>query len=213
METGYDKEQAKKTIERLMEEGKAEDEKCLHELLKEPEWLDSVRIKEIVKDKAFSLVYADDKGHATDEECIFTVYGALSKKDLPPLKLAVKQLDQSKLRFLKQSIRLDGLGMTQFRDAVDAAAAVCDLFDRVFEEGALERWKDGLLGDEEKLLDMSNKLVTHVNDAIGQQHIPFDSGIDPLGVMDSLLQKGYIRTEDNMVQYSEGKRGPDGKRR
>ncbi|KAF8061874.1 hypothetical protein FPV67DRAFT_1669824 [Lyophyllum atratum] len=213
MESGYDKASAKETIERMMEEGKTEDETHLHELLKDPEWIEGIRIKEIVKDKVFGLVYADAKGCSTNEECVFTVYGAITKKDLPPLKMGIKKLDKAKVRFLKQSIRLEGLGSDQFQDAIAAAGAVWELFDRVFEEGTLEKWKDGLAGEKDKVLDIANLLVTNAKDGTEQDHIPFDTNSDPLGVMDSLLQKGYVRTEDNVVQYSEGKGGIDGKRR
>ncbi|KAG6905035.1 hypothetical protein DXG01_005492, partial [Tephrocybe rancida] len=179
----------------------------------EAEWSEGVKIKEIAKDKVYGLVYTDDHGQMTDVECVFTVYGAISKKDLPPLKTSVKQLDAGRLRFLRQWIRLDGLGTEHFKDAVEAAASVCELFDRAFEEGALEKWKETLTGNKDKLLDMSSKLVTHVDKANGQCHIPFDSSANPSGVMESIIQKGFIHTEDNVVQYSEGKGGLDGKRR
>ncbi|KAG6904399.1 hypothetical protein DXG01_010365 [Tephrocybe rancida] len=92
-------------------------------------------------------------------------------------------------------------------------ATVCELFDRVFEEGTLERWKDGLPGGEEKLLDMSNKIVTPAAEAHDQEHVPFDPSSDPVGVMDTLMKKGFIRMEENVVQYLEGKLGLEGKRR
>ncbi|KAG6906746.1 hypothetical protein DXG01_012298 [Tephrocybe rancida] len=60
---------------------------------------------------------------------------------------------------------------------------------------------------------MSNKLVTPAAEARNQEHIPFNFSNDPAGVMDTLLQKGFIRTEDNIVQYSEGKLGLEGKRK
>ncbi|KAF8059501.1 hypothetical protein FPV67DRAFT_1784357 [Lyophyllum atratum] len=213
MESAYNKDSAKQSIDRLADEGQKEDETCLHGLLKDPEWFEGVRIKEVVKDKVFALVIADDNGNPTEDECIFTVYGAISKKDLPPLKAGVKQIDQGRIKFLKQAIRLDGLGSERFKDAVVAAGAVWNLFDRVFEEGVLESWKDGLAGEDNNLMDMSNLLVTSVKAGTGQQHIPFDAGSDPHAVMDSLIQKGYMRTEDNIVQYSESKVGLGGKRR
>ncbi|KAF8067556.1 hypothetical protein FPV67DRAFT_1669440 [Lyophyllum atratum] len=213
MEPAYSKDSAKQSIERLTDESKNEDETCLHDLLKDPKWFESVRIKEAVKEKVFALVHADDKGNPTDEECILTVYGALTKKELPPLKIGLKNLDQGKIRFLKQAISLDGLGSDRFKDAVVAAGAVWELFDRVFEEGVLESWKDGLAGEGNKHLDMSNMLVTNIKDGSEQQHIPFDAGSDPHSVMDSFLKKGYVRTEDNVVQYSEAKGCLEGKRR
>ncbi|KAG6906957.1 hypothetical protein DXG01_011186, partial [Tephrocybe rancida] len=212
MDAAYDKEKAKQILERLVGEASTEDETCLNDLLKDPEWFESVHIKELTKDKAYGLVCADSQGQPTDEECVFTVYGALAKKDLLPLKLGVRQLDAGRVRFLKQFFRLDGLGTQQFCAAIEATTAVCELFNRVFEEGTLEHWKDGLPGDEDKLLDMSNKIVTQTAEAHDQEHVPFEASNDPAGVMEALLQKGFIRTEDNIVQYSEGKLGLEGKR-
>ncbi|KAG6913012.1 hypothetical protein DXG01_010444, partial [Tephrocybe rancida] len=67
----------------------------------------------------------------------------------------------------------------------------------VFKEGTLKGWKDGLPGNGEKLLDMSNKSVTPAAEARDQEHIPFDSSNDLAGFMDTLMKNGFIRTEDN----------------
>ncbi|KAG6905026.1 hypothetical protein DXG01_005545 [Tephrocybe rancida] len=213
MEANYDKEKARECLERLIGEGKQEDEVCLHHLLEEPEWFETVRIKELVKDKVFSLVHSGADGQASDEECVFTVYGAMTKKDLPPLKTSMKNINGAKAKFLKQHVRLDGLGTPEFTSAIGTIQGICKVFDRIFEEGELEQWKDGLSVDENKQLDMSSKLFTPASDARGAQHVPFDTSSDPSGVMDAFLQKGYIRTEDNVVQFSEGKLGLEGKKR
>ncbi|KAG6907636.1 hypothetical protein DXG01_008130 [Tephrocybe rancida] len=156
-------------------------------LVKDPKWFESVCIKELARDKAIGLVCVDSQGRPTEEECIFTVYRELAKKDLPPLKLGVKQFDA------------DGLETQPFRAAIDGASDVCEFFNRVFKEGTLKGWKDGLPGNGEKLLDMSNKSVTPAAEARDQEHIPFDSSNELAGFMDTLMKNGFIRTQDNVV--------------
>ncbi|KAG6839481.1 hypothetical protein C0991_002208 [Blastosporella zonata] len=85
MDARYDVENAKQALEHAIA-GASDEEKHLHNLLKDVKWKDKVAIKRVSHPTSWRLLYVDEKGGLTDNEPVFTVYGAIAKKDLPPLK-------------------------------------------------------------------------------------------------------------------------------
>ncbi|KAG6818324.1 hypothetical protein H0H93_005980, partial [Arthromyces matolae] len=110
-----------------------------------------------------------------------------------------------RIKYMKQSVQLKGLGDNQFEEAIKAAGMVCDHFSSEFAEGRLERWADQYVGQEENLLSLANRIFTPVNE-LGkkERHIPLPKELDPYSVAEKIVQKGFVTTDDNFVQYTRG---------
>ncbi|KAG6915600.1 hypothetical protein DXG01_010803 [Tephrocybe rancida] len=102
----------------------------------------------------------------------------------------------SKIKFLKQSIKLVGLGAKFFDNSIEAILIIHDKFDRSFREGQLMEWLP---------------LFTPADDVLpGEKHIPFEPALNPAGILENLAKKGFVRTEDNVVEYMERKSAANG---
>ncbi|KAG6818509.1 hypothetical protein H0H93_004406 [Arthromyces matolae] len=209
----YDKERASEALERLVEESKKSDDSPLHSLLNDPEWHDRFVVAEMNKPKAWRLVRADEDGNATDEEIVFTVYGALAEFDLPPFAKAFRgSPDIGKFKYLKQYVKIDGLGIKSSLDSISAAIEIRGLYDRSFQANKLDAWTSGTKETSEGFtFDIANRLFTPVNDtADNDPHVPFQKEVDPHGVLELMVAEGLKHTEDNNVRYAKGKLMLDG---
>ncbi|KAG6914923.1 hypothetical protein DXG01_014409 [Tephrocybe rancida] len=213
MDSSYDKVNARASLERLIGEGKDEADAQLHNLTRDPEWKDSIRIKRFANPETWRLVRADDDMKLTDEEMVFTVYGAIVKKDFPPLRGGGKASEEMRLKYMKQSVKLDRLGTPEFEAAIAAAGEVCRYFDREFPEGQLEQWSHQHEGHEIKVLDIANRMFTPMSETTtADEHIPFDKASDPRGISIDAVSRGFKRTEDNIVEYATARTTLEGKR-
>ncbi|KAG6836084.1 hypothetical protein H0H93_011535, partial [Arthromyces matolae] len=170
--------------------------------IQESRWTEAVTIKEIEQPQSWRLVRVHENGTATDEEVVFTVYGMLKAMDLLPFKINTK-ISGKRIKFLKQSVQLEGLGSRQFCDAMEGAKIVCQHFASEFAEGRLERWEDAYAGQEEQQLNLANRIFTPLEE-LGEddRHQPLGKELDPYNVTDKIVQKGFAVTDDNIVQYS-----------
>ncbi|KAG6819419.1 hypothetical protein H0H93_012043 [Arthromyces matolae] len=182
--------------------GESDNEILLAALVNESRWTDAIQIKEIERPQSWRLVRLDTDNVVTEEELVFTVYGVIKAMDLLPFKMNAK-LSGKRIKYLKQSVQLEGLGTKQFEDAVRAASIVCNHFASEFAEGRLEQWEDAYAGHQEKYLNIANRIFTPV-DELGpdEVHQPLPKELDPYNVTDKVVQKGFAVTEDNTVQYS-----------
>lgn len=55
--------------------------------MKNPEWKSTVVVRQYESPKIWRILLADQDGKVTNEEAIFTVYGAIADIDLPPFKI------------------------------------------------------------------------------------------------------------------------------
>ncbi|KAG6839050.1 hypothetical protein C0991_006348, partial [Blastosporella zonata] len=112
---------------------------------------------------------------------------------------------------MKQSIKLDGLGLATFDDAIRAAGEVCKHFDRVFEAGQLEHWAAQHSPNENPVLDVANRVFIAIEDlGATELRVPIDHLLDPYNIGSSAESNGYRHTEDNAVEYTELKRNDKG---
>ncbi|KAG6913897.1 hypothetical protein DXG01_003650 [Tephrocybe rancida] len=196
-----------------MAECKEEGEAQLHKLINDPEWKETMKIKRLENPETWCLVRVDDDMKITDEEMVFTVYGSIVKKEFLPLRGGGKVSDEIRLRFMKQAVKLDGLGTSEFEAAIAAASEICGFFDRLFPEGQLENWSLQHVGQQTKVLDIANRTFTPIAETMNTDlHVPFDKEFDPRGISIGAIGKGFKRIEDNMVEYASAKTTLEGKR-
>ncbi|KAG6825962.1 hypothetical protein H0H92_001703 [Tricholoma furcatifolium] len=163
-----------------------------------PDWTEDIIPKAFDKPQMWRMVQTSATG--TDlEEAVFTMYGFVTQVDFPPLSF------DPKFCFYKQSVEISGMGTKGFKDTVDFLDAVYQRFDRLFKASQLEAWTQG-----SDLLVFSNKYAIMAKDAlVADIHIPFTSLEDPAGIMQHINQEGFVRTDDNVVQYLSTKTNMD----
>ncbi|KAG6836455.1 hypothetical protein H0H93_007836 [Arthromyces matolae] len=157
-----------------------------------PLWRDATAVKEYAHPKVWRLMESDPAGDPTDEEIVFTIYGALSE-------------DKKKVKYLKQSLTLEGYDTQEFRDALTATKSIHAMFDRFFKEGQLEAITDV------DTISAANRLLTPSKDTSGDDvHIPYDKESDPEGLLEELAREGFKRTDDNIVNFIQRRKNQDG---
>ncbi|KAG6851578.1 hypothetical protein C0991_007945, partial [Blastosporella zonata] len=113
---------------------------------------------------------------------------------------------------MKQSVKLDGLGLASFEDAIGAASKVCKHFDREFEAGQLEQWTVQRSSNENPVIDIASRIFVPVADLKATEpHIPFSNSINPFNIGANAEANGFRHTEDNAVEYTEMKMPDKGK--
>ncbi|KAF8809758.1 hypothetical protein BYT27DRAFT_7093807 [Phlegmacium glaucopus] len=171
----------------------------------------SFEVKEIEKPKTWHLLTLSTIEKDV-EEAVFTVQGVIISKDLPPLREKPK-ITANRYRFLRQGVKLSGLGSPTFHNALMAANEIYGYFERQFSEGILELWG---CSDDDKFpcIDISNRYLTPANEAHGLEDIPFDKGVDPQGILRSMAKGDgtttHIHTEDNQVRYFNTRKDTEG---
>ncbi|KAG6847476.1 hypothetical protein H0H93_007875 [Arthromyces matolae] len=199
------KQQAKEAIANEVMIGQRENEILLAALVEDSQWTNTVYIKEIEEPQSWRLVRIDEDGAPTDEEVVVTVYGMIRNMDLFPIKATTKLNNVKRMKYMKQSVQLEGLGEDQFEHAIRAAAGVCAHFATEYAEGRLERWENAYAGQDDKVFDLANRMFTPVKDMSKDEiHRPLPKELDPYGLTEKIVQKGFAITDDNMVQYARG---------
>jgi hypothetical protein len=158
---------------------------------------------------------------------IFTIRGVLCEKDLPllaekPTYVAIIETEEAittlyrttpeRYKFLRQGVTITGLGTPTFEKAVEVAQEVYEVLKREFPEGQLEGWTASNFRGH-YALGISNRYFTPIKDAKDMAHIPFDSVVDPRGILESMAKAGYIHSEENIVQYYTREIDEQGKHR
>ncbi|KAF8867600.1 hypothetical protein BD779DRAFT_1464053, partial [Infundibulicybe gibba] len=133
------------------------------------------------------------------EELVVTVSGILSEVYLPPV--AEKPTTTvSQFKFLRQGVVITGLGSPTFEAAVEVTFEVYEIFRREFPEGKLEEWAATQYQDY-AALPFSNRYVMPSRDAPNMEHIPFEATVDPQGHLEAMIPHGFVRGDDNIVEY------------
>ncbi|KAL0566697.1 hypothetical protein V5O48_015311 [Marasmius crinis-equi] len=153
-----------------------------------------------------------DAGGIEDEELVFTVQGALAKKELPPIDKPLSQ--NTRLALLSQYISLCGLGSEVFDDAVKGLEIVEDQFRRNLDDN--EMTDHVIVGAirQHQTIDLANRYVTCKNATNGSAEVELDNAVDPNGHIAKLILREdgkYVRTEENVVEFYERTRETDGR--
>ncbi|KAG6877295.1 hypothetical protein C0992_010360 [Termitomyces sp. T32_za158] len=115
---------------------------------------------------------------------VFTIHGTITAKDLPPIVIKDRTgIVVPRFKYFKQSVRLNGLDTAEFKEAIAAGKAICDVFDMAFAEGQLQEW--GSTDGNDNNIDITNRYMTPIEEVIlGEEHVPFDTDIDPKGMLE-----------------------------
>src|ERR1700742_1864814 len=109
-------------------------------------------------------------------------------------------IEPARIRFLKQGVKLTGLGTPTFGQAMDAVNQMYGMFDRYFPEDTLEAINTGDVSNQ--TLDSSNRLLTSTRDAPDAVHRSFTMAVDDSGALEHAVANGdFIHTDDNHVLY------------
>ncbi|KAG6863330.1 hypothetical protein C0993_011972, partial [Termitomyces sp. T159_Od127] len=110
------------------------------------------------------------------------------------------------------SVKIDGLGTQHFEDVIKSTGIVCNLFNHEFSEGRLERWEDAYVGQNNRFIYIANQIFMPKTEAAPDEvHYPMNKDLDPYRLSEKIFPKGFMITEDNIVQYSKAKAGENGK--
>ncbi|KAF6751251.1 hypothetical protein DFP72DRAFT_1071453 [Ephemerocybe angulata] len=135
------------------------------------------------------------------EEVTVTVPGIICSKTLPPIHGPLRASDPDHVRYLRQFVRLTGLGSHGFRAQEEVVSSVLGQFEGSPEVSALDDMNFGQY-EGHSCLDLHARYLTERRYAPGLPHIPFTPDIDPDHVLEELRDTKFIRIEDNIVQYS-----------
>jgi hypothetical protein len=104
------------------------------------------------------------------------------------------------VRFLRQGITITGLGTPTFKRSADAAKEIYELFQHQYPKGKLESWSPGTYRGF-TTLEISNRYFTLKRDTPDMEHVPFDKLVDPFGILEGMIDTGYVHGEENRVRY------------
>ncbi|GLB38110.1 hypothetical protein LshimejAT787_0411610 [Lyophyllum shimeji] len=182
----------------------------LSRICKTSNWTDQIKVQQFEGPKTWRLVC--DSGDETKEEIVLSLQGSIVEKDLPPM-LEKPRVNITKYKYLRQSIRISGLGTSTFGDALRSTGEIFGLFDREFRDGDLDSWTaTSNQNAEDDIFDASNRYFTPRRDASLEESIPFDKLADPNNILKKMAGDQYVHTEDNEVLYFRRRTTQDGKR-
>ncbi|KAF7972076.1 hypothetical protein HWV62_19153 [Athelia sp. TMB] len=141
---------------------------------------------------------ADDVGG--DIEAVLRVQGALCYTALPPIRSGNPLPDRGEARYMKQNVRLTGLGNDNFTSAIAGLANIAIFMGENMERGDIESWKTERFRTWQAL-DISNRFFVMQNGEGDMSSVPFADGVDPDGVLATMAGEKWVHTEDNQVQY------------
>ncbi|KAJ7218791.1 hypothetical protein B0H12DRAFT_1231087 [Mycena haematopus] len=130
-------------------------------------------------------------------DVLFTVVGALSKKDLPPVRHA--ELPSRQIPFITQHASIVGFHTESFERALVNLRHVAFEVHRTFEEGELQVWAPG---DDTALLGpMLSSNCRYFTMGHGHDNVPFGDKIDPEGFLQRCLSDSVFHCIENDVAY------------
>ncbi|KAF7976041.1 hypothetical protein HWV62_7944 [Athelia sp. TMB] len=146
------------------------------------------------------------------EEIVFRVQGALSFTQLPPIRSKTTLPDKGDARYMKQSVRLTGLGDKQFHGAIDGLVNIATFMGQNLERGEVEGWAPARFRCWEAI-EASNRYFVHQNSEGDMVSVPLSAGVDPDGVLATIAGEEWVHTEDNTVSYYRASTDGEGKQK
>ncbi|KAF6744858.1 hypothetical protein DFP72DRAFT_1078067 [Ephemerocybe angulata] len=162
-------------------------------------------VVEFMQPPCLRLVKQSEGEH---EEATVAVRGILCDKTLPPIyTLASHKFEH--VRYLRQFVRLTGLGSMSFHDSL---TRIDDIESRFREADGVTHLEGFSFGEfeEEECVAMHARYLTERRFVLGQRHIPFPPEIDPNDALEAARGTKFIRIADNVVQYSKKVVNEDG---
>ncbi|KAF7977179.1 hypothetical protein HWV62_4623 [Athelia sp. TMB] len=134
------------------------------------------------------------------EESVLRVQGVLCQVQMPPIRADAPLPDKGEARFMKQSIRLTGLGTEHFKSAIDGLANVAIFMGESLERGDIESWTPARYRCWQAI-EVSNRYFVHQNSEGDMISVPLTADVDPDGVLAKAAGDDWVHAEDNRVGY------------
>ncbi|KAH9939696.1 uncharacterized protein BXZ73DRAFT_43519 [Epithele typhae] len=137
------------------------------------------------------------------EELILSLQGYLVEANLPPVRKMDIPRSNHRLISMSQSVVISGLGEDLFKDAVQGALCVYQVYQRLIEtlHGKLREWslvdRSGHLA-----IQFGNRLLSRGKEAADNEVVDLADVVDPFNVL-RLVLRDHVHTTDNAVQYWE----------
>ncbi|KAF6758496.1 hypothetical protein DFP72DRAFT_1167358 [Ephemerocybe angulata] len=139
-------------------------------------------------------------GDDVHEEVAVTVAGILCDKVLPPV-LSLRSHKFEHVRYLRQFVRLTGLGSNNFQEELSPFTVIESRFRNTVDVTDLQGFDFGVY-EGEPCVALHARYLTERRLARSLRHIPFPPEIDPNHALEDARDTKFIRTEDNVVQYA-----------
>ncbi|KIM84094.1 hypothetical protein PILCRDRAFT_68465, partial [Piloderma croceum F 1598] len=147
------------------------------------------------------LIY-EGNGLANPEEIMMRVQGIISLKDLPPLTNKPRSVQLWTNIHLRQAVSLTGLGTEKFEQSIDAIIHIHTIFSRTFKDGLLDPWLLSAFKDH-NAIDISNRYFTSHRQSPNTVQLPFHKLVDPDRILEGMVDRDIVHSEENDVQYFE----------
>ncbi|KAF6751779.1 hypothetical protein DFP72DRAFT_1063883 [Ephemerocybe angulata] len=162
-------------------------------------------VVEFTQPPCLRMVKQSETGH---EEATVAVRGILCDKTLPPIySLASHKFEH--VRYLRQFVRVTGLGSISFNESLTRLGAIENRFREAEGVANLQPFSFGKFEDEE-CVAMHDRYLTERRFVRELRHIPFTPDIDPNEALEAARGTDFIRVADNVVQYSKRMTKEDG---
>ncbi|KAF5343480.1 hypothetical protein D9758_015660 [Tetrapyrgos nigripes] len=136
------------------------------------------------------------------EETIFRLQGVIYERDLPPIMASSRVYARNQAPYLRQHIGIVGLGLPYMSTSLNQLYQIFSKFERALNGQTLNPWiaedsfAPGHIG-----VTANCRYFTVGPSASTKQSIPFQNGVDPDSVLQSLITSTVVHTEDNAVLY------------
>ncbi|KAH9945503.1 uncharacterized protein BXZ73DRAFT_86966 [Epithele typhae] len=150
-----------------------------------------------------TLIYHRTSPQEPIEELILSLQGYLVEANLPPVRKMDIPRSNHRLISMSQSVVISGLGEDLFKDAVQGALCVYQVYQRLIEtlHGKLREWspvdRSGHLA-----IQFGNRLLSRGKEAADNEVVDLADVVDPFNVL-CLVLRDHVHTTDNTVQYWE----------
>ncbi|KAF8973568.1 hypothetical protein BDZ97DRAFT_1647707, partial [Flammula alnicola] len=154
----------------------------------------------------YQVIYVDQPrswrlakcGHDDNfEEEVFYIHGILCGSDLPPLQARDTANLKRKATYIRQAVRLTGLGAISFENATDTIRSVQQLLSTHLRD---DLWQAASY-EGHTAIDASARYFTPRRFVPQERGQAFENGVDPNGVLADIRGQDLIHGSDNKVDY------------
>ncbi|KAJ7695921.1 hypothetical protein B0H17DRAFT_865701, partial [Mycena rosella] len=99
-----------------------------------------------------------------------------------------------------QQVTITGLGGELFDKGLRNLQEINGMFDRYFLQDAMTKWTNAEL-DGHLVMNAGNRFFTSLDNEPGARHVSFGAGVDPLGVLQTVVGNRMVHAAENVVSY------------
>ncbi|KAG6914189.1 hypothetical protein DXG01_001859 [Tephrocybe rancida] len=147
--------------------------------------ISDMQVSEFTAPRAWRLVCMTDT-EGEEEECILRFQGALTKKQLPPVKATkLSQFSMCQICQMRQAVTLTGLNTGSSKSGVENIRKIWVLFAGQLPNNKLDIWEPSSLADMEAV-DLHARYFMDRHNAPHEDSVPFGLLTDPEGVLEGI---------------------------